>query len=80
MGEIYWQRKDEGVMKKEEEREREVEDGHEHIVWGVRREGRRGNGTEWEQEKEEGANSPYYSESGIPGCFRAVAPNCGGGA
>lgn len=41
MGEIYWQRKDEGVMKKEEEREREVEDGHEHIVGGAVRDNRK---------------------------------------
>jgi hypothetical protein len=46
----------------------------------MEREGRRGwgMGREWrgaerqEQEQEESASSPFYSESGIPGCFQVT--------
>ena len=57
----------EGGMERERERERErVSSGgevkrHEHVERGGRE-------AEKEQESEEGASSPFYSGSGLPGC------------
>jgi hypothetical protein len=54
-------------MERERERERErVSSGgevkrHEHVERGGRE-------AEKEQESEEGASSPFYSGSGLPGC------------
>ena len=41
--------------------------------WGrLGREGRRESKSKRKQESEEGANSPFYSESGTPGCCQVT--------
>ena len=54
----------EGVEETEKGREREKERERRGVRMGREEKGKRVR----EQESEEGANSPFYSESGIPDC------------
>ena len=62
-------------MGKKKRRRRGEEADHEHVevgrgMWreGAEREG----GKSREQESKEGANSPFYTEAGIPGCCQVT--------
>ena len=55
---------------RERERERRGHRGHEHVKKGGEVNGERVGARK--QEREEGANSPFYSESGIPDCCQVT--------
>jgi hypothetical protein len=48
--------------------------------WGERGKGKQEQEKAREQERDEGASSPFYSESGLPGCCQAIVwqriPGC----
>jgi hypothetical protein len=60
-----------GGRERERERERRgIETSHEHVKRGGEGNGERGD--RGKRAREEGANSPFYSESGTPGCCQVT--------